>query len=354
MRPILCGLPRAPPAQPVGRWIHRRRHLSICAPAAGDRPSAEIAPRLTTTWEISITTLTRIGLSILAVALVAATKLALRAVAVSIVVIMFWSPTFAGTILQFSNSDGLKGEAEFTWINATTLEVRLKNTSTSVPAAFGDGADQLLTSISWQFDGTTTISGGSVKSGPSSASLNFSVTVVPDMVISGEYGFGNAGATGLLTNFVSSNTANATPFGGANLDGPPVLDGPQAGLAANPLPIGLGGQGAIQNEWIATLTLTGDPLGNLGFLANGAVIEFGSDAAFIKVPEPSSVALTALAILGLAAFGWRRRKGEANSHQSVTRQAPRLHATGLGATTEILATPLPSACRCPAILHEQN
>ena len=216
----------------------------------------------------------------------------------------------ASEVFIFSDSSGLGAEAEFTLINATTLEVRLKNTSTGVPPAFGTGADQILTSISWDFDGTTMIAGGSVKTGPSSASLNFSlIDVVADTDVSGEYGFGNGGATGLLDNFISGNTANTTPFGGTNLDGPVDLDGPQGGLVANPLPISLAGQGAIQDEWIATLTLSGDPLISLDFLmGDNSDIEFGSDAAFIHAPEPSSLALTAVGFAGLLAWTWRRQR----------------------------------------------
>ena len=217
----------------------------------------------------------------------------------------------AGTILQFQNSDGLQAEAEFTIINATTLEIRLKNTSTGVPAEFSAGADQILTSISWSFGGTTVITGGSVKTGPSSASLNFSISNVgANADVSGEYGFGNGGSTGLFDNFISGNSAGITPFGGANLDGPVSLNGPQAGLVANPLPIGLGGQGAIQDEWIATLTLSGDPLTDLNFLDDGATIEFGSDAAFITThaPEPSTFILAAVACAGMIGLARRRRR----------------------------------------------
>ena len=224
------------------------------------------------------------------------------------VVLLLLSPAAAGTLVLFSNSDGLKAEAEFTRIDDTTLEVRLKNTSTGVPVGFGAGADQILTSISWDFIGTTTISGGSVKTGSLSESLSFSVIDVgANADVSGEFGFGNSGATGLFDNFISGNTANATPFGGANLDGPAGLNGPQAGLVANTLPIGLGGLGAIQNEWIATLTLTGDPLTNLDFLANLVTIEFGSDAAFITAPEPSSLCLlVAAGVAGLWFLGVTR------------------------------------------------
>jgi hypothetical protein len=111
--------------------------------------------------------------------------------------------------------------------------------------------------------------------------------------------------TGALFNFVSSNGAAATPFGGPNLDGPQSQDGPQAGLVANPPAIPLDGLGAVQNEVIATLTLSA-PLPNLDFLAaNGVRVEFGSDAGFITVPEPATGML--LLSAGLACR-WRSRR----------------------------------------------
>jgi hypothetical protein len=54
--------------------------------------------------------------------------------------------------------------------------------------------------------------------------------------------------------------------------------------------------------------LTGDALSSLDFLSNGTTIEFGSDAAFISAPEPSTLALVAFALVGLIVCGWRRRR----------------------------------------------
>jgi hypothetical protein len=213
-------------------------------------------------------------------------------------------------IVIFSDPSGLSAEAEFTLLNATTLEVRLRNTSTGTPDGF-DSSDQLLTGLSWDFGllgsnpGDVEITGGSVIIGPSSASVNFdtgSYTAGDD--VSGEYGYGNNDGTGAMLNFISGNTAQATPFGGANLDGPASIDGPQAGLVANPILVPLGGLGAIQNEIIATLTLSA-PLLDLSFLDdNGAQVEFGSDAAFIFVPGPASAVL----LMGAFALRGRRRR----------------------------------------------
>jgi hypothetical protein len=220
----------------------------------------------------------------------------------------------AGTIFLFSDPSGLSAEAEFT-ASGTTLTIRLKNTSTGAPGLFSN-SDQILTGISWDFgqvgfNGDPTITGGSVAIGSSSASLNFDNIGAPPQLgpgadVSGEYGYGNMDGTGALTNFVSANTAAATPFGGANLDGPASIDGPQGGLVASPEVIGLGGLGAIQDEIDITLTLSEavlqqDILGELGQVR----VEFGSDAAFITVPEPGS--LVCLCLGASILLGRRRR-----------------------------------------------
>lgn len=211
----------------------------------------------------------------------------------------------SAVIVNLSDPSGLGAQVEFTLVNATTLEVRARNTSTGVPGGFSN-SDQLLTSVSFDLGGPS-ITGGSVKTGPTSASVNFDVTPVgSNAIVSGEYGYGNSGTTGLFNNFFSSNTAGATPFGGANLDGPVQLDGPQGGLVANPALVPLGGLGAIQDEVIATLLLSA-PLADLSFVNSGVTVEFGSDAAFLTIPEPSSVALLALAVAGVALVARRRR-----------------------------------------------
>ncbi len=215
----------------------------------------------------------------------------------------------ASILYTYNDASGLGAEAEFTFINPTTLQVRLKNTSTGVPGGFSN-SDQILTSVSWTFKGGITITGGTVFTGPTSSSLNFSIlNVGSNADVSGEWGFGNGGATGLGLNYFSTNTAGTTAFGGANLDATVNIDGPQAGLVANPALVPLGGLGAIEDEVIATLTLSGaysEVLLHADLLANGSTAEFGSDAAFVPgVPGPG-----ALAVIGVAGIlaGRRRRR----------------------------------------------
>lgn len=178
----------------------------------------------------------------------------------------------------------------------STLQILLINTSTGTPATF-DSADQLLTSLSFDLGGLSITGGGAVV-GPGGFSLNFSnvgTQLGEGDSLESEWGFGNAGTTGLLANFISTNTAGATAFPGANLDGPAILDGPQGGIATDPPLLDLGGLGAVAPSIVATLSLSG-PLSNLDFLDGGAIAEFGSDAGFLT-PEPTSLLLCALGSL---------------------------------------------------------
>lgn len=180
----------------------------------------------------------------------------------------------------------------------------MRNTSTGVPSGF-DSSDQLLAGVSRDFGAPGIVTGdpeiirGSVVIGPTSLSLNFDTGFYPaGSNASGEYGFGNMDGSGALINFVSSNIAGAIPFGGANLDGPLAIDGPQAGLVANPVPVPPGGLGAIQDEIIVTLSIS-EPLSDFQFLHDNLVrVEFGSDAAFITTPEPGAAALLAIGLPG--------------------------------------------------------
>lgn len=221
----------------------------------------------------------------------------------------------AGYLFVAIDGSGLAAEAEFTLLNPTTLQVRYRNLSVGAPGGFSN-ADQILSGVSWDFghpgyNGDTAITGGSVVTGPTSSSLNFSISNVgPNADVSGEFGYGNMDGTGALTNFVTSNTAVATPFGGANLDGPVSIDGPQGGLVANPAIVPLGGLGAIQDEVIATVSLSipytdGELLTDL--LGNGVRFEFGSDAAFLTggyIPTPGAGSL----LIGAGALLARRRR----------------------------------------------
>jgi len=238
------------------------------------------------------------------------TRLSSLAIVVSSVTIL--ASSASADLVIFTDPSGMSAEAEFTLLNSTTLQVRLKNTSTGAPAGFG-GAAQILTVLSWDFGaagnnpGDTQITGGTIVIGPTSQTINFDTgSYGPGTNVGGEWGFGNNDTSGGLMNLISANTSGATPFGGPNLDGPAGLDGPQGGLVANPPVADLGGQGAIQDEVIATLNLS-LAISNLNFLAaNGTMVEFGSDALFI--PGNSAPAPGGLCVLAMAGVCARRRR----------------------------------------------
>jgi len=220
----------------------------------------------------------------------------------------------SGIVVQFDDGSGLKAEAEFTLTGAgDAMTIRLKNTSTSIPFGF-DESDQILTGVSWDFgdvgfNGDVTITGGSVMTGASSASVNFdNGNVGANADVSGEYGYGNMDGTGALTNFVSGNTAQAIAFGGANLDGPVSIDGPQGGLISSLAFLPLSGLGAIQDEVIISLTLS-EALANEAEIFGDLMlvrVEFGSDAHFITTLFPSPATIGVFLVGGLLASRRKR------------------------------------------------
>lgn len=216
----------------------------------------------------------------------------------------------AGMVFNFSDPmyPGLGAQAEFDLLSPTMIQIRLKNTSTGAPMGF-DSADQILTGVSWDFPPpglalTTAIIGGTAEIGPTSASLNFSEGAYgPGTNIGGEWGFANFDGTGMLPNFISSNASMVTAFGGPNLDDPVNIDGPQGGLCASPPVVPIGGLGCIVDEAIFKLNLS-VAIADLDFLNNGVRVEFGSDAAFITIPEPATLGLLGMALLAAS----RRRR----------------------------------------------
>ncbi|MCE5327426.1 MAG: PEP-CTERM sorting domain-containing protein [Planctomycetaceae bacterium] len=211
---------------------------------------------------------------------------------------------------------GLSAQAVFVWDDATPnlLKISLRNTSTSVPGWFGS-ADQILTSLSFDLGGVA-ITGGTATIASGSQSVSFDgipVQLTGGAVVSGEWGLGNSGSgsSPLLTNVISAMRAHTeTRFSNVNLDGPTNLDGPEGGIVTSPALVSLGGLGAVADCINFDLTLSGDLTG-LGFLndGQGLVAEFGSDAAFVTVPEPATMSL--LAACSLAVVIRRRRIGGA-------------------------------------------
>lgn len=207
------------------------------------------------------------------------------------------------TAATFSNAqmlNNLQAKVRFQWDDVTpdVLIIDLTNTSTGVPAGFSN-SDQILTGISFNLGGPMIV-GGSVELAPGGTSFNMDIPVTGGDDLSGEWGYGNGGGSGLLTNSVSTSASRTTPFGGTNLDGPVSLAGPQGGVTTNPPLIPVGGLGVVADTIIITLQLD-SPLDDLLFVEIGGVVaEFGSDAAHVvPIPEPATwiLMIGALALL---------------------------------------------------------
>lgn len=192
--------------------------------------------------------------------------------------------------LAFHDGSGLAAEADVTLqAGGTQLVIRLQNRSSAIPVGFSN-SDQILTGLSFdlglpgQNAGDPKIVSGTAFTGPSSMSVNFDVADVGASAdVSGEWGYSNQPTTNTYPNFVSANQSKSIPFGGANLDGPTNLSGPQGGLVAT-VHLDPGGLGVILDEIVATLDLD-QPIADLAFLDNGARVEYGSDAAFLDQCE---------------------------------------------------------------------
>lgn len=238
-------------------------------------------------------------------------------------------PASAASItLTFDDGSGLSAMARFLFDTAapTELNIVLRNTSTSLPAALNDGdanSNQLLTSIGFLLPGGVTITGGSAAITSGSTAVGFD----PAEDLSKEWGFGSSGTGQLcgdpacpdpflqsLTNWVSTMQPATAKFTAGKIGNSNVLNGPSFGLqAAGPSGGGLvptGGLYAVRDSATFTLSLSA-PITDLSFLNTGAVVEFGSDAAFLvptttQVPEPAATALFGLGLLGLA-YRTRRR-----------------------------------------------
>ncbi|MBI5376015.1 MAG: PEP-CTERM sorting domain-containing protein [Candidatus Schekmanbacteria bacterium] len=257
-----------------------------------------------------------------------------------LIIIFAATNSFATPIeFSFSEASGRSASASIDVIGGQ-LVIVLSNTSTGAPDT--NAANSLLTALYFDLPDSASITGGTVLISPESYTENFktktggAISLTGGADVSSEYGFGNNGDEILTAqlpagdpaiehvNFFSAMQTHTTPFlmipPGTNLDGTINLDGPQGGLTNNA--VDLGGLGAICNSVTANLNIMGVDLNNpesasstLSYIfQDGITFEFGSDIYFYSttyippVPEPSTMLMVLLGLIGLGAKGYISRK----------------------------------------------
>jgi hypothetical protein len=203
--------------------------------------------------------------------------------------------------------NGLAARATFS-LAGTHLSVLLEDTSTGVPASF-DTATSLLVSVGLNLPGGVSIaSGNSAVIGPGSHGLgSWSSRVAGDSVAeqwlwTNDYGgdlmeayaqvisTSNGQGGGTVTRFDGQSGTVGGPFGGI------AADPPWRSIPDN--------QPAVSNSILFELTLSGTlSEADLAAAANASIVEYGSDARYLLVPEPASLVIGALALV----VGGRRR-----------------------------------------------
>jgi hypothetical protein len=219
-------------------------------------------------------------------------------------------PLGAGPITVFytvdlggDNSDplnGLAAEGTFT-LNGTSLSVLLTNTSSGVPVDF-DVASSLLVSVGMNLPGVDMLSGDAAVIGPGSVGLGVwsdrsaGGSVAEEWLWTNDYG-GDFMET--YRNVISTSNGQgggtATRFDG-ECGG---VDGPYGGMAAVPPVLQIPcSKYAVSNSIRFDVTLSASLTdAQLQAAANSSIVEYGSDARYLGVPEPASLALLSLAAL---------------------------------------------------------
>jgi hypothetical protein len=232
--------------------------------------------------------------------------------------------------IPYGAPTGQTATADFSFTNATHLQIILKETTPAAASAL-TGGEAILTGIGFLLPnsavivlpGTVNICSTALCGGNSSA-VGFSagafgaganVSAEWGATTGGEKPIGNGGSF----DFVSVIEAQVTQFSGTNRDGSTTLGGPQGGLLDDSAV--RGGLGVIDNSVRILLTLDANPstTGNQGLSAaqqaafltsvyTQSVVEWGSDNAFGRpIPEPATLVLLGSGLSGLAAWRWRRR-----------------------------------------------
>lgn len=211
-----------------------------------------------------------------------------------------------------NNNEPLNGlAARATWdIDGTTLTITLENTSSGIPTSF-EASDQLVVSLGFNLPkGNGILSGDSALIGPASSGLGDwsgrgpGDSVGEEWLWTNEFGGDVMKAWRQIISTSSGQGAgNHTTFEG-KLNGD--VDGPFGGIAADPPFVAIpNNRRAVSDSIVFSLTLAGTlTLDELADLANGSIVEFGSDMRYLGAPAPGAIGLLAMAGM----FGKARRR----------------------------------------------
>lgn len=195
---------------------------------------------------------------------------------------------------------GLAAQATF-HLEGVQLTILLANTSTGVPASFQAG-DSLLVSLGMNLPGVNIYTGDAAVIGPGSLGLGaWSGRTAGDSVAE-EWLWTNDFGGDLLATYRQIISTSSGQGGGTTtrFDGNSgSVDGPYGGMTANPPLITIPpNKPAVNNSIRFDLTLTGTlSADQLRAVAESSIVEYGSDARYLVVPEPSALGLLILGAL---------------------------------------------------------
>lgn len=234
-------------------------------------------------------------------ALCALAVLALASVAAADVIVDY---TFDAGGSTSDPLNGLSARGTFSR-SGNQLMILLENTSTGVPASFTTAAS-LLVSVGMNLpDGVAFLSGDAAEIGVGSVGIGSWAGRVAGDSVAEQWLWTNGFGADLLADY-SQIISTSDGQGGAavtRFDGVVggLVGGPFGGIAAEPPVLTIPGQQpAVSDAIWFELTLTA-PITDLQLaeLADASIVEFGSDARYLTVPEPATglLALCGLALL---------------------------------------------------------
>ena len=192
---------------------------------------------------------------------------------------------------------GLANEAG----DVITYSIVVTNTSTGVPSG-AEVADSLLVSLGFNLvDGVVIVSGNSAVIGASSIGLGAWASLGAGDSVADQWLWTNDGGGDLLESFSQVISTSMGQGGGDTVSfngvASPNVGGPFGGIAATPPIINVPAmQPAVSNSIEYQLTLSAVlSHAQLQQIANGSIVEYGSDYQYLVVPTPGSLSLLVIA-----------------------------------------------------------